>query len=221
MPTKSTWIAVALAAFLGIGLVVWRQDGGRESIEVSAAPVEVTLAGHALRVPRNAIRFPAQRVPGPQIRLDLAMLPPDWSGRTEANADRFDEPGDRSAVVWVTLASAAGELDSAARLATVYARLFVGDPLEAPADLGLVGRRLSPQAGYAGEEVWFEPGVVRPFVARCYPLAADGPVAVCIGEDIVAGLLVTRRFARARLGDWRNLSAGLTARLADWGVPGP
>jgi hypothetical protein len=219
--SRSTWIAVALAALAGVGLVVWRQDGGRETIDVSAEPIAVTVAGHALRVPKNAIRFPAQRLPGPQPRLDLALLPPDWSGRTPQNADRFDEPAERSSVVWVTLAPAAGELDSAARLATVYARLFVGEPLEAPDALGLTGRRLSPQAGYAGEEVWFEPGVVRPFVARCYPLAPDAPVAACVGEETAAGLTVTRRFSRARLADWRELRAGLAARLADWGVPTP
>lgn len=219
--SKSTWIAAVSAALLGVGLVVWREDFGRETIDVSADPVEVTVAGLTLHVPKNAIRFPAQRVAGPQARLDLALLPPEWTGRTPQNADRFDEPAEKSTVTWVTLTPATGELDSAARLATVYARLFVDAPLEAPDTLGLVGRRLSPQAGYAGEEVWFEPGVVRPFVVRCYPLAPAGPVTTCLGEETRAGLTITRRFARAQLAGWRDLRDGLAARLAAWGVPAP
>lgn len=219
--SRTTWISAALAALLGVAVVLWRDDPGHETSETSPEPVAVTVAGHDLRVPLNAIRFPAQRVPGPQARLDLAVIAPDWRGRTAADAARFDAPAETSEVVWVTLAPAGGELDSAARLATVYARFFVGEPLEAPADLGLVGRRLSPQAGYVGEEVWFEPGVVRPFVARCWPLAPGGAPTACLSEEAVGGLMVSRRFARARLGQWRDLRTGLSARLAEWGVPAP
>lgn len=218
--SKTTWISAVLAALLGVGVVLWRDDPGRETSDTSPEPVAVTVAGHALSIPRNALRFPAQRVAGPQARLDLAVVPPDWSGRTAADAARFDAPAETSSVVWVTLAPAEGELDSAARLATVYARFFTGDPLPAPPELGLTGRRLSPAAGYVGEEVWFEPGVVRPFVARCWPLVPDGPVAACLSEEAVGGLMVSRRFARARLGDWRELRGGLAARLAEWGVTG-
>lgn len=218
---KTTWILAGLAAALAAAVVLWRDDRGRETIETSPAPVAVTVAGHDLAVPMNAIRFPAQRHPGPQARLDLALLAPDWSGRTAANADRFDEPAANSDVVWVTLTRAEGTGDSATRLATVYARFFEGDPLGAPEDLGLVGRRLAAKSGYVGEEVWFEPGVVRPFVARCWPLAQNGPVATCRTEETVAGLSIALRFPRARLASWRELRTGLLARLAEWGAPAP
>lgn len=217
--SRTTWISAALAALVGIGVVTWRQDAGRETIETSPEPVAVILAGHTLAIPRNAIRFPAQRVPGPQARLDLALLPPDWTGRTAADADRFDEPADTSSVVWVTLTPSTGEPDAATRLATVHARFFVDDPLEAARGLGLVGRRLSPRAGYVGEEVWFEPGVVRPFVARCYPLEPDGPAAACLSDETVDGLTISLRFSKSRLSDWRGLRTSLAARLGAWGVP--
>lgn len=215
----TTWIAAAAAAALGVGLVLWREDFGRETIEVSADPVAVTVADLPLRVPKNAVRFPAQRIAGPQPRLDLALLPPEWTGRTRQTADRFDEPAETSSVVWVTVSPATDQLESAARLATVYARLFVGEPLDAPETLGLVGRHLSPQAGYAGEEVWFEPGVVHPFVVRCYPLVPGGPVTTCLGEERHGALMIARRFSRAHLAEWRSLRDGLAARLAAWGVP--
>lgn len=219
--SKSTWILSVLAAILAVVLVWWRAERGRETAETEPTPVAIEIAGHTLAVPMNTIRFPAQRTPGPQERLDLAVLFPEWQGRTPANAARFDATEGASDVIWVTLAPAGREMDQAARLATVYARLFVGEPLEAEADLGLVGRHLSPQAGYVGEEVWFEPGVVHPFVARCWPLVPNGPVTTCLNEEIVDGLMIGRRFPRSRLAEWREIRSGLAARLADWGLGKP
>ncbi len=217
--SRATWFGAVLAALVALALVLWRDDAGRETLEISPEPVRVEVAGHPFAIPRNALRFPGERRPGPQERLDLALLAPEWVGRTLANAARFDEPAATSDVVWVTIAKATGEMDSAARLATVYSRVFEGDPLPAPEGLGLIGRRLAAKAGYVGEEVWFEPGVVRPFVARCWPLAPNGPVTTCLVEKTVGDLTIARRFPRTRLGDWRMLIDGLDARLAEWGVP--
>jgi len=216
---KTTWIGAAAAALAALALALWRDDGGRETSEVSPEPVRVEVAGHALAVPMNAVRFPAERRPGVQERLDLALLAPEWRGRTLADAARFDEPAATSDVVWVTISKADGEMDSAALLATVYSRVFEGDPLPVPEGLGLIGRRLAAKAGYVGEEVWFEPGAVRPFVARCWPIAPNGPVTTCLRVNTVGDLSIARRFPRARLGDWRALADGLDARLAEWGVP--
>lgn len=217
--SKTTWIGAALAALAALVLVLWRGDGGRETSETSPEPVRVEVAGHPFAIPLNAVRFPGERRPGPQERLDLALLAPEWIGRTTANAARFDEPAATSDVVWVTISKATGEMDSAALLATVYSRFFEGDPLPAPDGLGLTGRRLAAKAGYVGEEVWFEPGAVRPFVARCWPIAPNGAVTTCLGVKTVGDLSIARRFPYARLGDWRALSDGLDARLAEWGVP--
>lgn len=218
--STTTRLLALLAAVLGVAIALWRADGGRETSETSPEPVAVTVGGLALTVPKNAIRFPAQRRPGVQDRLDVALLPPDWTGRTAADADRFDAPAEASEVVWVTIAAARpDQMDSAAILATVHARLFVDEPLAADPALGLVGRRLSAKAGYEGEEVWFEPGAVRPFVVRCWALAPGGPVATCQGDERIGDVMVVRRFPRAALADWRRLDAGLKAKLAEWGVP--
>lgn len=216
--TRTTWISAAVAALLAAGLALWRADLGRETTETSPEPIAVTVAGRTLHVPKNAIRFPAQRRAGAQERLDVALLPPAWTGRTAADAERFDAPAESSDVVWVTIRPAGETQDSAERLATVHARLFVDEPLAAAPDLGLVGRKLSPKAGYTGEEVWFEPGAVRPFAVRCYPLAPDAPPATCIGDEKIGPLLVEKRFSRAALGRWREIRDGLAARLADWGL---
>ena len=218
--SRSMWlVAVLIAVAAAIAVVMWRDAADRETSETSPEPVAVTVAGRALSIPRNAIRFAAQRRAGPRDRLDLALVLPEWSGRTDATSARFDVVGRPPDVVWLTIEPSRDGIDAAARLATVYSRLFVGDPREGPN--GLVGRGLSPKAGYVDEEGWFEPGVVRPFVARCWPPAPGEEADVCLHDMVVAGVAVGLRFPKSMLADWPRLREGLRARLAEWGLAPP
>lgn len=213
-----TWAWIApLAAVCAIGLVLWSDENGRERPDFSPEPIDVMVSDVALKIPANALRFVGQRREGAHGRLDLALLWPDLDGRTAESNDRFDASGPASDVVWITIQPRGEAADGASRLATVYARLFVGDAWEGP--VGLQGRRLSAKAGYAGEEIFFEPGAVRPFVARCYPPALGEPITTCIHDVAIGSLLVTWRFRRGLLDDWPHLSEAIGARLAQWGLP--
>ena len=215
--SRPTWFLAALViAALAVAVVIWRDDGG-ESPAGSSEPTLVEVAGLPLAVPMNALRFADQRRPGPHPRLDLALLAPEMQGRDETNTARFDVAGEPPDVVWLTLTPVGGEMDSAGRLATIYRRFFVGDPLAPIA--GLDGRHLSPKAGYGGEEVWYEPGAVHPFVARCWPLVPGGEPTTCHHEEAVAGLMIGWRFPKAMLATWAETRERLRARLAQWGVP--
>ncbi|TBW33890.1 hypothetical protein EYW49_19380 [Siculibacillus lacustris] len=207
-------IAAGLAGLLAVGLVVLRDLASPPPAETSSEPLAVTVGGHALMLPRNVLRFPAQRAGGVQPRLDLALSWPEAEGRTAATAARFDTPGLAPDIVYVTIAAGGDGLDSAGRLATVYGRFFEGEARPGPD--GLVGRRLAAASGYAGEEVYLEPGSVHPFVARCYPLAPGEAPSVCLHDEVVDGLAITWRFPLALLADWRRLGDILPARVAAW-----
>lgn len=210
------WTAPA-AAVLAVGLVLWGDENRRERPDFSPEPVEVLVSDVTLRIPTNALRFVGQRRPGAHGRLDLALSWPDLEGRTAENNDRFDAAAATSDIVWISIQPRGEAIDGASRLAGVYARLFVGEPWDGP--VGLQGRRLSAKAGYAGEEIFFEPGAVRPFVARCYPLALGEPVSTCIHDAVIGSLLVTWRFRRGLLDDWPHLTEAVGARMAQWGLP--
>lgn len=210
-------LATALAVGVAGTAVLWRRWIDPAPPATASGSVRVEVAGRGLRLPAEAIRFAEQRSPGVHPRIDLALLAPDWVGRTAANAERFDVLGQAPDVVWLTLQAANGDPDSAGLLATVHHRLFVGEPLAPIA--GLEGRNLSSRAGYVGEEVWFEPGAVRPFAARCFPLLAEGPVTTCLHTETRDGLAVVWRFPKPMLAEWRALRDGLDGRLAAWGVP--
>ena len=208
-------LAVAAVVAVAVAALVRRDDGHGAPV-TSPAPLRIELGGRPLAIPANAIRFADQRVPGPQARVDLALSWPELAGRTETTAARFDTPDLAPDIVHVTLRPRQDASDSATRLAAVYARFFVGEPRPGPG--GLQGRRLSPKSGYADEEIWLEPGVVRPFVARCFPLSPGEATKLCLHDVIHGSLLVTLRFPVTLLGEWRDLDAALDGRLAAWGV---
>lgn len=206
-------VVVALAAAV---VAVLLRDDGRTATETSPEPVRLVVGGRPLMIPRNAVRFADQRVPGPQARIDLALSWPELEGRTEATAARFDTPDYARDIVHLTLRPRHEGADGAARLATVYARFFIGEPWEGPG--GLQGRRLAPKSGYSDEEIFFETGVVRPFVARCFPLVPGEPAAMCLSDALHGAISAELRFPKALLGDWRALDAALEGRLAGWGI---
>ncbi len=217
---KIGWLlATAASAAIAVGLVLWTDDNERERPDLSEEPVAVTVADHAMSIPRNVLRFAGQRRQRAHSRLDLALAWPTLTGRSQETATLFDALGRQPDIVWVAVTPKGDNIGSEERLASVYGRLFVGDPWSGPD--GLQGRRLSAKAGYAGEEIYFEPGVVHPFVARCYAVDAGNSVDVCLHDEIVGPLLVQWRFGRERLDDWRMLSQRLRGRLAAWGLGSP
>lgn len=205
----------AVAATTALAVVALRDDG-RSAAETSPAPVRLEIGGRPLDLPLNAVRFVDQRTPGPQPRVDLALTWPELEGRTAANAARFDTPDYAADVLYLTIQPRRDGWDGATRLSAVYARFFVGDPWEGPG--GLQGRRMAPKSGYGDEEIYLEPGAVRPFVARCFPLAPGEPAAMCLTDTVHGSLMVTLRLPKALLGHWREIDAALDARLAGWGV---
>ena len=66
--------------------------------------------------------------------------------------------------------------------------------------------RCSDDSGYRGEEVFYQPGEARPFVARCIAKATPEVPATCI-RDVHdrPGLSMLYRFDRFYLGDWQAM----------------
>ncbi|MDK9695236.1 MAG: hypothetical protein OEL76_02455 [Siculibacillus sp.] len=206
---------LGLAAAGAAALVLWRGTGPGLPA-TSPTPLRIEIGGRPLTLPANTIRFADQRVPGPHLGVDLALTWPELEGRSERTAARFDTPHYALDVVHLSIRPRQDTWDSASRLAAVYARFFIGEPWPGPA--GLQGRRLSPKSGYADEVVYHEPGAVRPFVARCFPLAAGEPPKMCLRDVLHGNLLVTLRFPEVLLEHWRELDAALETHLAAWGV---
>jgi hypothetical protein len=201
-------LAAAAVALLGFAVgALWYVAGDGD--DTAPHPVAVTISGESLAIAANRIRFADQRRGGALPRVDLAVLWPNMAGRTATNRDAFALPRPDTPVLQIAIEPSPVALDSAARLASVYLRYFAADPpdesLAPPVD-GLVARRFVAGSPYADETLYFEPGSVHPFVARCFPRAEGDERRLCLteigfGKNLVAAI----RFPPALLADWRRL----------------
>lgn len=201
-------LLMAAAATVGLAAgALWLLAA--EGDDVATRPVTLSIAGEPLTVAANRMRFADQRGGGALPRVDLAVLWPDLAGRTAENRDAFALPRPETPVVQIAIEPSPVALDSAARLASVYLRYFAADPPDAalapPVD-GLTARRFVAGSPYADETLYFEPGSVHPFVARCFPRADGDERRLCLTEiGFGKSLVAAVRFPPTLLTDWRRL----------------
>jgi len=224
MGARRLWHAM-VAAGLGLAALAaaclafdWATDGRLGLVAAAPAalgttPVAVTLAGENLWIPANLIRFASERRPGSRDRLDLALRLPELTGQTAETAADFLTPARDGRLVFITIAPAAGAMDTAGMLATIYQRYL--DPTEAPGPAGLVRRTFRHDTSYAGDELYFEPGSVHPFAARCFAGRADGPLVSCLRDlPLSDKLMATIRLPYRELEHWAELAERLDAILS-------
>jgi hypothetical protein len=209
----AVWLAAALAFIAGGAWIYWStQPQGALDLVSERRPVELTVAGHSLVVPSNMLRSAAVRAGGAFDQIDLVLHWPDFDGYSEQTAADFTRGDPRSPVIYATIGRQLAPLDATARLDTVYARLFAGKPLPAPA--GLVGRTLAPGSGFDGDVVYFVPSAPQPFVARCQAAETPEVPSTCLRDINFGGdLTILFRFDRSLLGHWQQIEAGMR-RLA-------
>lgn len=209
-------VGLALAA---AGLVAatipadWVPGLVHTTVASGATPLAIRVAGETLTIPAGHLRFRTDRHAGEDPRVELLLT---WPGLTAPGDDdpvRATTARD-GRLVFITIAARETELDSAERIATIYQTFLEGPELPGPD--GLIKRLFRSGSSYEGEELYFEPGAVRPFAARCYRPQKGEPVLTCL-RDVRMGrhLMATIRFPVAALGDWRRLRDGIDAMLAD------
>ena len=170
----------------------------------------LTIAGEALSIPANMIRFRSDRRGGDLDRVNLLLHWPTLAGFSEEYADDFKDTSTDAPLIYVTISKRETDLDSTGRLTSVYEQFFDGPVVPGPA--GLVGRSMKADSPYAGEVVFFTPRGVAPFAARCLATATREIPSTCIREvNIGHGLTMLYRFNRTRLENWSRLDAGVYA----------
>ncbi len=189
---------------------------------LDAPTIPISIAGVLFDVPPAAIRAAVQRHPGQQERVDLAF---DWPSLTPPKPD--DRPTDKSELnvenaaaaaaasenkrLFLTIAALGAVLPPLERLRTIYLRY-----IESQASAGADGIAVLPfRAGtpYAGEDLVYAGSNPEQFFARCTRPGRSVP-GTCIHERVLGGAVITLRFPRDWLSDWRHLAAGFDQLLA-------
>ena len=117
----------------------------------------------------------------------------------------------------VTLTQRSRVRPSASLLDGVYLHQFMPEQLNGPP--GLVGKPLSPAAGYENETVWYDPLAPSPFVAKCQAPIVEGEAGHCLRAVYLGpGIAAVYGFDDDLLGNWRKFDAELHPILSKIGA---
>ena len=213
--------ALALFAVTFVAYALWPTWPGA-SAPLNAPTLPITVEGVLFEVPPGAIRAAVQRHPGPHERVDLAFLwpsltppPPDEALQKHSSGEA--EPTEATGRLFVTIAPLGSVLPPNERLRSIYPRY-----VEATANAGADGLAIIPfrvDSPYRGEDLVYVADTPERFFARCTRQA--GIVAGnCIVDRSIGGAVVTLRFARDWLKDWRGVAGGLDRLIAQLHRPG-
>jgi hypothetical protein len=196
-------------ASLAIGSIAYLlQSGWSEAAAPGGAPsLPIVIAGAVFNVPPAAIRIPLQRRAGPQARIDLAyqwpeLAPPD---------PHATGPSSR---LFVTIEELQAPMPPLERLKSVYPRY-----IDTPAGFdpsGLTVQMFADGTPYQGEDVIYDASAPDRFLVRCSRARSDLIVAMCLYERTFGDAVLTFRFPRDWLANWRAVAAGIDRLIAQW-----
>jgi hypothetical protein len=214
LPPFMLLLALALLAGSFVGYVLWPTWPDAPA-PLNAPALPITIEGVLFEVPPGAIRAAVQRHPGPHERVDLAFewpsLKPPPDGAPQQQPPGAAETAKPEVRLFVTIAPLGSALPPKERLRSVYPRYA-----EPKANAGADGLAILPfrtDSPYRGEDLVYFAERPESFFARC--TRQTGIVGGnCIADRDIGGVVVTLRFARDLLKDWRSLAAGFDRLLA-------
>jgi hypothetical protein len=217
------WLALGVPAVLVVlvgcvAFILWpRWPGPAATPDAPSLPI--TVGGYIFNVPPAAIRVPLQRHAGPQERIDLAFLwpeltPPDPTVKPALHQEplTFDR-------LFISLAGFSGALSAAERFRQIYPRDFADGQFAGPN--GLIVKRFRDGTPYQGDDLFYDPTMQDPFMARCSRPGAGETPGICLVEQRIAGGVdVTVRFPRDWLIEWRILAKAIDHVISTLRPPG-
>lgn len=214
LPPAALLLALALFGGSFVAYVLWPTWPGAPA-PLNAPTFPITIEGVLFEVPPAAIRAAVQRHPGPHERIDLAFewpsLTPPPDGAPQTQSPEAAKAADATGRLFVTIVPLGSVLPPNERLRSIYPRY-----VEAKASAGPDGLAILPfrsDSPYQGEDLVYFADTPERFFARCTRQA--GVVAGnCIVDRNIGGAVITLRFARDWLTDWRNVAAGFDRLIA-------
>ncbi len=218
------FLALAAAATGFVSYLLW-PSWPKPKAALDAPSLPVTIAGVLFEVPPGAIRAAVQRYPGPHERIDLVLQwpsltppgpqekapPPDPENEAEAAASPI---ADR---LFVTIAPLGAVLPPLERLRGIYPHYIESEASAGPDGLAVVPFRAGTP--YQGEDLVYLGTAPEQFFARC-TRAARGLPGTCMQERAFDAAVMTLRFPRAWLADWRSVASGFDRLAAQLHPPG-
>jgi hypothetical protein len=217
-------LVVAAAIIAAVATVIsymlwptWPKSG----MPLDAPAIPVTVAGVLFNVPPASVRAKVQRQPGAHERMDLVFL---WPSLAPPSPDTLADikvpvaedgeaapPPHTSDRLFVTIAGLGAVLPPLIRLRTIYPRYIEAQATSGPDGLAIVPFRAGTP--YEGEDLIYFAETPEHFYALCSRAAHTLP-GTCVQERSLDAAVITLRFSREWLEDWRNTAAGFDRLVA-------
>jgi hypothetical protein len=216
-------VAAATVAAVGtlVAYLLW-PTWPTAQVALDAPAIPVIVAGVLFNVPPAAVRAKMQRQPGAHERMDLVFL---WPSLTPPSPDSLADiklpaaedgeapppaphANDR---LFVTITGLGAVLPPLVRLRTIYPRYIEAQATAGPDGLAIVAFR--PGTPYEGEDLVYFADVPEQFFALCSRPASSLP-GTCIQERALDAAVMSLRFSREWLEDWRKTAAGFDRLVA-------
>jgi hypothetical protein len=189
--------------------------GGSGPTALDATPVSINAL--RLTIPHQFFRGGAPPRNSMSERVDLVLrhpamtaagIPP--STTTELSAQ------DPRELIFVSILRGDGVIDPADRPQDLYGRFLEPDTWQNPG--GLLLRRFEAGSPYEDEELFLTPPDGKAFAARCRKpgKGSEGIGEACLWRLRRDGADLQVRFSPDLLPQWEIMSAGISARLAEW-----
>ncbi len=213
--------SASLLAFslLLYGLAVFLGDEiSRAGHSPSTELLEIVTGNDVLLVPANQVRFRNQRRSGNFNGLEIYLHWPSMSGYTEELREEFNNLGEDSSLLFVSIEPRSMSQDMSGRIEPIYSLFFDGKREAGPN--GLSRQPLSVEGGYIDEDLFFEENSPYPFVTRCVREGSQSATPFCIRDIHVGrGLMLTYRFHKNYLNHWMDMEQAVrkwaTAAIAN------
>lgn len=216
MPALPLALLLALALFGGgfVAYLLWPTWSGTP-VALDAPAIPITIDGVLFEVPPGAIRAAVERHSGAHERIDLAFLwpsllpPPD--GGAPAQGTATTSTSEATGRLFVTIAPLGSVLPPNERLRNIYPRY-----VEAAASVGADRLTVLPfrtGSPYQGEDLVYSADAPDRFFGRCTRQGGIVPGS-CIVDRAVDRVVVTLRFPRDWLKEWREVAAGIDRLMA-------
>jgi hypothetical protein len=193
----------------------------RPNPTAATRPVHLSVGGKRFLIPANYIVYSSERQRGPHRRLTLAALMPDFRGYSLAHAPQFADDSARSQVVHLRIWADDLALSETAQLQRVLLT-FVKSPQGKTGPFGLIHYRFRGDNGYRGQDLFVGVYNGQTIVLRCWRAAGSNQAPDCM-RDLRLGhnVVLSYRFKRAYLGQWRQIAQGVRQLIAKFVPPSP
>jgi hypothetical protein len=217
-------LLVLIAALCAAVLLYYLAPSPNSLIEEHASPsagryrVQLRVGSLSLTVPANYLPYASERSGGPRREVAFYAELPDFHGFTDFTAAEFAGNSPHSRVVHILITREAFDVGESARLKRIYLNEVV-DRRGRTAPAALTEYEFRNDSGYRGEDLFVGRDDGADVVMRCTRPAAEIPSPNCMREvQYAPGLLLSYRFKRSQLGEWRQIATGVERLVASFAL---